>query len=107
MRRSSNHEHPRLLRMKGEEILAHIPQLERASIRLNRNSPALDDGTNGPFTIEAAESVLLNTANFNRMVSSVTVTTITTRALTEISGSNSVPVASPFRCGVGFKQGDV
>jgi hypothetical protein len=93
--------------MKGEEILADIPQLERASIRLNRNSPALDDGTNGPFTIEAAESGLLNTANFNRMVSSVMVTTITTRALTEISGSNSVPVASPFRCGVGFKQGDV
>ena len=97
----------RSLPMKEEEILADMPQVERFSTQLNRNSSACGDETIEPFTIEAAESGLSGTANFNRTVCSVTAATITTRALTEISGSNSVPVGSSFRYGVGLKQGDV
>jgi len=97
----------RSLPMKEEEILADMPQVERFSTQLNRNSSACGDETIGPFTIEAAESGLSGTANFNRTVCSVTAATITTRALTEISGSNSVPVGSSLRYGVGLKQGDV
>src|ERR1700756_3973899 len=97
----------RSLPHEEEEILADIPQVDHSSTQLYRNSSACDGETIEPFTIEAAESRLSGTANFNRMVCSVTAATITTRALTEISGSYSVPVGSSFRYGVGLKQGDV
>jgi hypothetical protein len=67
----------------------------------------LDDGILGPFTIQATQNSVTRTVNFNLMVSPVMAGTITTRMLTETSGSNPVPVGSPFRFGVAFKRSDV
>jgi hypothetical protein len=87
--------------------LANTLKLVGNSIQLNRNLSTLDDGTLGPFGIQATQNSVSGTSNFNLIVSPVTAGTITTRTLTETSGSSSVPVGSPFRCGVGFKRGDV
>jgi hypothetical protein len=87
--------------------LANTLKLVSNSIQLNRNLSMVDDGTIGPFSIQATQSSVSGTGNFNLLVSSTTAGTITTRALTEISGSSSVRAGSPFRCGVSFKKGDV
>jgi hypothetical protein len=87
--------------------LANTLRLVDNSIQLNRNLSTLDKGTLGPFTIQATQNSVSGTNNFNLIVSPVTSRTITARTLTETSGSSSVPVGSPFRFGVAFKQGDV
>ena len=87
--------------------MANTLKLAGNSIQLNRNLSMLDDGTLGTFTIQATQNGVSGTDNFNLLVSPVTARTITTRTLTETSGSSSVPVGSPFRFGVAFKQGDV
>ena len=87
--------------------MANTLKLVGNSIQLNRNLSMLDDGTLGTFTIQATQNSVSGTDNFNLIVSPVTARTITTRTLTETSGASSVPVGSPFRFGVAFKQGDV
>jgi len=87
--------------------LANTLKLVGNSIQLNRSLSMLDDGTLGPFAIQATQNSVSGTDNFNLIVSPVTSRTITTRTLTETSGASSVPVGSPFRFGVAFKQGDV
>jgi hypothetical protein len=87
--------------------LANTLKLVGNSIQLNRNLSMLDDGTLGPFTIQATQNSVSGTDNFNLIVSPATARTITTRTLTETSGSSSVPGGSPFRFGVAFNQGDV
>jgi hypothetical protein len=87
--------------------VADTVRLTADSLRVDDEFSALNTDGSEPLTIEAAQAAGSATTNFNLLVEPAAASVVTTRTLSETSGSVSVPVGSPFRCGVGFKQGDI